>query len=395
MSDLLWPGTARADNLFGDDAVLAAMVTVEQAWLDALVEAGLAPAGADLLGLLGPADLPSLARASEPGGNPAQPVVEALRERSGSAWVHQGLTSQDVVDTALALCLRDVGDRLAAELRAQVAVLSGLAERHRGTLMAARTLTQHAVPTTFGRKATGWLAGLLDASDRLGSLDLPAQLGGAAGTRSAVTELAGSPAAATDLVERTAARLGLAPVVPWHTSRAPITTAADALVSCTDAWGRIATDIATLCRPELGEVIEPAPGGSSTMPHKQNPVLSVLIRRAALCAPSLAATLHLAAALAGDERPDGAWHTEWPTLRDLSRRTVIAASQATELLMGLRIDAARMDATARASWDDLTAERSAVARFAGREAGTDDYLGTSDTIIDTVLARAARYLETR
>lgn len=393
MSDLLWPGAERAEGVFDDAAFLAAMVAVEQAWLDALVHAGAAPTGADLGDLLSPEDLPALTRAAEAGGNPAQPVVEALRERSGCAWVHRGLTSQDVVDSALALCLRDAAARISAEVRSQVARLADLATEHRATLMAARTLAQHAVPTTFGRKAAGWLAGVLDAADHLPDLAMPAQLGGAAGTLSAVTEMAGSLAAATALAEATAARLGLAPAVPWHTSRGPVTAAGDALASCNDAWARIGTDVVTLSRPELGEVAEPAPGGSSTMPHKQNAVLAVLIRRAGLTAPPLAATLHTAAALAGDERPDGPWHAEWAPLRDLVRRTVVAASQATELLAGLRVDADRMRATARDAWADLTAERASITRFTGSDPRTDDYLGTSDAIIDAILDRAAAYLE--
>jgi len=393
VSDLFWPGAERADPLLSDAAFLDAMVAVEQAWLDALVDAGVAPAGAELPGQLGPDDLPALARAAEAGGNPAQPVVTLLRERSGCAWVHRGLTSQDVVDTALALCLRDIAARLCAELRSQMTSLADLADTHRDSLMAGRTLTQHAVPTTFGRKAAGWLDGVLAAAGRLDDLALPAQLGGAAGTLSAVVEMAGSVDAASVIVGTASRRLGLEPSEPWHTSRAPVTAAADALVACTDAWGRIATDITTLARPEIAELAERSPGGSSTMPHKQNPVLSVLLRRAALTAPPLAAILHAAAAIAGDERPDGAWHAEWATLRDLGRRTVVAASHATEILGGLRVDAARMAATARAHWDELTAERDAIAQFADFPSRNGDYLGASDRIIDSALGRARTFLE--
>ncbi|QWF22324.1 3-carboxy-cis,cis-muconate cycloisomerase [Nocardioides sp. LMS-CY] len=393
MGDLFWPGAERAGGLLGDEAFLDALVAVEQAWLDALVGAGLAPEGTDLTGMLDAEDVVAVAAAAEAGGNPAQPVVTLLRERSGNAWVHRGLTSQDVVDTALALCLRDVRGRLREELRAQVVALVAQADAHRSTLMAARTLTQHAVPTTFGRKAAGWLDGVLAAAARVDDVALPAQLGGAAGTLSAVVELAGSPAAASALVRTATQRLGLEQRPPWHTSRGPVTAAGDALVACTDAWGRVATDVVTLARPEIGELAEPSPGGSSTMPHKQNPVLSVLIRRAALTTPGLAATLHTASALAGDERPDGAWHAEWATLRDLGRRTVVAASHATELLAGLSVDTERMAATTRAHWADLTAERDAIARFAGVEPSAGDYLGTTDTFIDAVLDRARTFLE--
>lgn len=394
MSDLFWPGAERAGGLLGDEAFLDALVAVEQAWLDALVDGGVAPEGAVLTGLLGPDDLTGVGRAADAGGNPAQPVVTLLRERSGCAWVHRGLTSQDVIDTALALCLSDVADRLREELRSQVTALAALADEHRATLMAARTLTQHAVPTTFGRKVAGWIDGVLAAAGRLGGLALPVQLGGAAGTLAGVVELAGSQRAAYELVRTTSTRLGLEASDPWHTTRAPVATAGDALVGCTDAWGRIATDVVTLAWPEIGELAEPSPGGSSTMPHKQNPVLSILIRRAALSTPPLAGTLHTTTALAGAERPDGAWHAEWTTLRDLGRRTVVAASHTTELVGGLHVRAERMTATARAHWDDLTAERAALARFAGTPATADDYLGTTDSLIDATLTRAHLFLET-
>ena len=213
--------------------------------------------------------------------------------------------------------------------------------------MVARTLTQHAAPTTFGAKAAGWLNGVVDAYERLSALATPVQIGGAVGTWSATTELAtlltgaADPAAVVDgVVRSTATTLGLDTRLPWHTTRTPVTAAADALVGCTDCWGRIASDVVTLVRPEIAELSEPATeerGGSSSMPHKRNPVLSILIRRAAMSAPQLAATLHTAAALANDERPDGSWHAEWDTLRTLARRTVVAGSQCGELLAGLQV----------------------------------------------------------
>ena len=123
-----------------------------------------------------------------------------------------------------------------------------------------------------------------------------------------------------------AAALQLDDAVPWHTNRSAVTRLADALVATTDACGRIANDVLVLARPEIGELAEPpGRGGSSTMPHKANPVLSVLVRRAALAAPALAAQLHLAAAESVDERADGGWHVEWSALATLARRTVVAA----------------------------------------------------------------------
>lgn len=409
---LLWPGEERAGDLFSEAAYLAAMVRVEEAWLAATVSSGIAPeeARTPLAGLVSPDDVPVLAEGAEAGGNPVIGLVKLLRGRlegEPARWLHKGLTSQDVVDTAIVLCLADVLDRVEEELAAQAASLVGLAREHRATVMAGRTLTQHAVPITFGLKAATWLSGLIDAAEaiRRARTSLPAQVGGAAGTLAAVVGLArlrglGDPVAAAETAAATTATtLGLTPRAPWHTNRAPLTAAADALVSAADTWGRITGDVTLLTRPEIGELAEPASegrGGSSTMPHKSNPVLSVLVRRHALAAPPLAATLHTAAASYVDERPDGAWHVEWETLATLARRSVVAASQTTELLGGLRVDAARMRATAEAAGADLLAEQRSLTGFVGggvlagseAAAGLEDYLGAADTLIDATLARA-------
>jgi 3-carboxy-cis,cis-muconate cycloisomerase len=225
---------------------------------------------------------------------------------------------------------------------------------------------------------------------------LAVQVGGAAGTSAATTELAreagldGPAAVAVALADGLASTLGLAPRPPWHTSRRPVTAVGDALVTATDAWGRIASDVATLGRPEIDELAEPAVagrGGSSTMPQKQNPVLSVLVRRAAITAPALGATLHTAAALAVDERPDGPWHAEWATLRTLARQAVVAGSQTTELVSGLRVNANRMAETVASAHAALMAEQRSIS---GEDAEADPttYLGTADLVIDAALSRA-------
>jgi 3-carboxy-cis,cis-muconate cycloisomerase len=391
VSDLLWPGDSRAGELCTDATILAAMVRVEAAWLAVLHAYGLAGAADDLHDLAGPADLPALARAAEDGGNPVIPLLVLLRERlaardpAAAKALHTGLTSQDVLDTGLVLALREAAGRLRDDLAAQVRTLSALADRHRATPMAGRTLTQHAVPITFGLKAAGWLRGVLDARDALDqAAALPVQIGGAAGSLAAPTALAGSAQRARDLVAATAAALGLPAAEPWHTARAPLTRFGDALVTATDAWGKIANDVLAGSRPEIGELAEaPAEGrgGSSAMPNKQNPVLAVLVRRAALAGPPLAASLHLAAANAVDERPDGSWHVEWATLRTLTRRTVVAGSQTAELLAGLRVDAERMAATLAAARPGIDAEQ--------RKLGASGpYRGATDEIIDATLARA-------
>jgi len=296
------------------------------------------------------------------------------------------------------------------EFNTQIGLLHNLIERHRWALMTGRTLTQRAVPITFGLKAAHWLTALLDATDDVTRLRLPAQFGGAAGTLAATSllaELAGAddpPATAVEVAAHAARTLGLRPGVPWHTTRAPITRIGTALVGCTDAWGRIAADVLTLSRPEIAELAEGSGGGSSSMPHKANPVLSVLLRRAALAGPGLGAQLHLAAADARDERPDGAWHLEWSALRDLARHTATAAIQTTELLRGLVTHPDRMRATITAASDEVLAELRSLSRTGCRtqdlasrasrpESDVADYLGATALIIDSVLDRARSHLK--
>lgn len=388
MTELFWPGDQRAGALFSDSALLDAMTRVEAAWLRALRASGVAPA-VEPETLTAPAHLEGVER----GGNPVIPLVNALRERAPEAtayWLHRGLTSQDVLDTALIVCVRDVLTRVLDEVQRQISALCDLAREHRRTVQAGRTLTQHAVPTTFGLTAATWLTGVLDAASELVEIRaaLPVQAGGAAGTLAAVVALSGDPASALRVVEAFAADLGLAALPPWHTNRRPVTRIGDALAGCVDAWARIANDVLVRARPEITELSEPAPGGSSTMPHKQNPVLSVLIRRAAIAAPFAAAQLHAAAAAAVDERPDGGWHAEWAPLRSLARMTVVAASQSADLLDGLVVHAERMRATADAAASDLLAEQRAVQ---GSDSDLDHYLGATESLIDAAIERAGRF----
>ncbi len=317
--------------------------------------------------------------------------LEAAGQPQAARWLHRGLTSQDVVDTALVLCARDAVAALTDRLRAAATWAAALADVHRGTVMAGRTLTQHAVPTTFGLEAAAWLSALLDAVQGAEQLRWPVQAGGAAGTRAAYVELAGR-GGATTLVAGLAERLRLEPRTPWHTTRAPLTRIGDAAVGATDACGRIARDVLVRSRPEIGELAEAAGGGSSTMPHKANPVLSTLVRSAALRAPQLAATLHVAAADHVDERADGAWHAEWPALAELLRTAVVAAAQTADLLAGLHVDVARMGETARGAAEALHSEQRAVAALAGHEP-QGDYLGATEDIVTEVLARARTVLE--
>ncbi|GAA2118975.1 lyase family protein [Nocardioides bigeumensis] len=392
MTDPYWPGEHRAGDHFTASTLREAMTAVEAAWLDSLVAAEIAPADArvDLADLVQPYHEEWLAEENEAGGNPAVALVSLLRsvleddQPTAAAWLHRGLASQDVVDTALMLMAQDAVTELRIDIRGQAERLAVLASTHRGTPMVARTLTQHAVPTTFGLKAAQWLAGVLDAYDGLAALTFPVQIGGAAGTHAAVVELGGRP---QDLVVDMAQRLGLAPAAPWHTRRTAVTRLGDALVRCTDAWGRIAEDVLTLSRPEIGELSEGTGGGSSTLPQQHNPVLSVLVRRAAMTTPMLGATLHLAAAQQVDERADGAWHAEWSALRDLARRTLVAGSHTFDLVADLQVDPGRMATTLHAAREDVGAEQWSMAELVGRTPAYA-YLGIATELVDSVLGRA-------
>lgn len=387
---LLSPGVHRAAGGLDDAALVGAMLQVEVAWLRALVSVGsVDPEHANRVAAVAAdwrVDLVALAADTEAAGNAVVPLVRELRREVGGAAsevVHRGLTSQDVLDTALVLLARDALVRVREDLAATARSLASLAEEHRDTVMVGRTLTQHAVPITFGLKAAQWLAGVLDAGDQVDTTlaDLPVQCGGAAGTLSLVGELTADPVAAARAFADEMSLIW--PGAPWHTNRSAVTRIGSAMVAACDALGVLASDVALLSRPEIAEVREGAVvgrGGSSTMPHKRNPVLSVLVRSAALQAPLLGAQLHLAAAQAVDERPDGAWHAEWPALRRLLELTVTAASQAAELAARLEIDAAVMVRRVEDAADDLLAEQ--VGR--GKPA---DYLGAASTFIDSILAR--------
>ncbi|MCU8592740.1 3-carboxy-cis,cis-muconate cycloisomerase [Streptomyces sp. A13(2022)] len=345
-TSLLAPGWAGSPvaSATGDRAYLRALLDAEAALTRAQAAVGAAPAeAADAVsGAADPAafDARSLAERARADGNPVIPLVADLTAAVGEPYgpyVHRGATSQDVLDTATTLVAARALDLLLSDLTRTERALARLAAEHRDTPMAGRTLTQHAVPTTFGLKAAGWRTLVLDARDRITAVrdTLPVQLGGAAGTLAAFGAYG-----ATDPVGLTAAyarELGLrAPLLPWHTLRTPVADLAGCLAFAAGALGKIAADVLTLARTEIGEVAEGSGGGSSAMPHKANPVRSTLIAAAARRAPQLAATLY-GSLVAEDERPAGAWHAEWESLRDLLRLTGGAARDAAGLTERLRV----------------------------------------------------------
>jgi 3-carboxy-cis,cis-muconate cycloisomerase len=356
----------------------AAVAVSDEAWFRALlqVEAALARSAARL-GLVATTAADAVTRAcADPGrldlatvvakaadaGNPVPPLVRVLQDAVGerdAAAVHVGATSQDVLDTALMLLARDAVAAIDADLVTAAEAAARLAETHRDDLVMARTLMQQALPTTFGLKAAGWLAGLDGARLRLAEVvaTLPVQYGGAAGT------LAASSGSGIALRSGLAAELGLVDTaVPWHTVRLPVADLAGALGATAGVLATVAVDVVLMAQTEVGEVSEggDSRGGSSAMPHKRNPVAAISARACARRAPGLVATL-LSAMEQEHERAAGAWHSEWPTLTDLLSTVGSAASWLAESLTGLRPDVERMAAGVAAARDPELAGAAAEA----------------------------------
>jgi 3-carboxy-cis,cis-muconate cycloisomerase len=419
----------------------------DAAWVRALLdaEAALARAAATC-GIATPADAEAVTAAcarldADPGelgaeaattGNPVVPLIKRIRAALPTPvapLVHRGATSQDIMDTAAMLVTQRALDPLLHDLTAAADLTAALADRHRGTVMAGRTLLQQALPTTFGLVAAGWLTGLDSAGRRLADVRehrLAAQLGGAAGTLAAYDD--GPPAAGglgMRMVAAFSAEVGLVePELPWHTERTRIADLAGALGAAAGAIAKVARDLTLLAQTEVGELAEGGDaGGSSTLPHKHNPIAAISAAAAAAQAPGLVATL-LAAMAHEHQRAAGAWHAEWLPLRALLVSTGSAAHQLRRALTGLRVDPDRMRANLDLTHGALLAERvagalrpalgaeaHAVVRAAvargdlrtdpavtahldpGRLAGLlapETYLGSADALISRALRAAGR-----
>ncbi len=338
-----------------DDAWFRALLEVEAGLARAAARAGLVPttaADAVTQACADPSrlDLATVVAKAADAGNPVPPLVRALQDAVGddaARAVHVGATSQDVLDTALLLLARNAIAAIDADLTAAAAAAAGLAETHRDDVVMGRTLMQQALPTTFGLVAAGWTAGLDGARLRLAEVvaELPVQYGGAVGT------LAASSGAGVAVRTALAEELGLLDTAaPWHTVRLPIADLGGALGAAAGVVATIAVDIVLMAQTEVGELAEvsAARGGSSAMPHKNNPVAAISARACARRAPGLVATL-LSAMEQEHQRSAGAWHSEWPTMTDLLTTVGSGVSWLAESLASLRVDTARMAATAGAS----------------------------------------------
>jgi 3-carboxy-cis,cis-muconate cycloisomerase len=343
-----------------DAAYLQHMLDFEAALARAEAATGVIPATAvgPIEGAckVGSFDLNALAEAATRSGNLAIPLVKALTANVAKAdteaarYVHWGATSQDAIDTATMLTLRAGIDALLSDIDRTIAGFAKLARQHRETPVVARTWLQHALPMPFGLKLAEYAAALHRSRQRLRRLHretLALQFGGAAGTLAALGDKGWTVAA------QLANELDLPlPDAPWHTHRDRIAEAASVFALLAGTCGKIARDVSLMMQTDVAEAFEPSGegrGGSSTMPHKRNPVAAATALAAATMAPNLAATI-FAAQVQDHERSAGPWHAEWPTLPTLMLVTSGALAATLDIAEGMEVDTTRMrlnlDATA-------------------------------------------------
>ena len=350
----------------GGRAWLQAMLDAEGALALAQARAGLIPgeAAKSIVSRCDAAlfDPEEIGRQGRAAGNPVPPLVRSLTaavsevSEDAARYVHKGATSQDVTDTAAMLVAKRALDMILADLDGISSACARLAGSHRDTLMAGRTLLQQALPTTFGLKAAGWLVSVLEAKKMLlevRSSRLAGQLGGAAGT------LASLGPSGAEVLREFARELGLSePVVPWHTDRTRVAEVGGALSLVAGVLGKISLDVILMAQTEVGEVAEPSEGergGSSTLPHKRNPILSVTAAASARRVVDLSRTLQAAVAQE-HERAAGGWHSEWEALSDALALTGGAATAVREVTEGLRVHPEKMRENLEATEGLLLAE---------------------------------------
>ena len=369
--------------IYSAQATVQAMLDVEAALADAQAKIRLIPAAAArTIRRHCRAEsfaIEDLANGARLASNLAIPVVSALTAKVAAAssasarYVHWGATSQDITDTAAVLQLRAALLAMDLDHKRLLAALRRLARRHRRTVMTGRTLMQAAAPTTFGLKAASWLDALLRQQDRLDEARhrcLVLQFGGAVGT------LASLGSAGPAIARQMGRGLKLpVPDIPWHGARERFGEIATVLGLLVGALGKMARDISLLAQSEVGELAEPAAagrGGSSTMPHKRNPVACAQVLAAAFRMPHLVATM-LSTQVQENERALGGWHAEWTVLPEIVLLAGGALRHMTETIEGLEVDVRRMrqNLDARQGLPLAEAVAMALAEQVGKKAAHD------------------------
>jgi 3-carboxy-cis,cis-muconate cycloisomerase len=372
-------GTPHIREIFDERALIARYMEVEVALARAQARCGVIPtdAAAAIAARANPAalDLELLRRETEVVGYPILPLVHQLAALCGEAgrYVHWGATTQDIMDTAVVLQVRDALTLLGSELDDLRSILVRLARRYRDTPMAGRTHLQQALPITFGYKAAVWLAMFDRHAERLAQLRprvLVGQFGGAAGTLASLGDRG------LDVQRALMDELGLGvPTATWHVARDGLAEAVNFLGLFTGSLGKVAYDVMLMAATELGEVREPfvaGRGASSTMPQKRNPIASELILAAAKAVRSHAG-LMLDATIHDLERGTGPWHAEWIALPESFVLTAGALHQARFMLAGLVVDEQRMRRNLAATSGLIVAEAvmMGLAPYLGRNAAHD------------------------
>jgi 3-carboxy-cis,cis-muconate cycloisomerase len=371
---------AQMSDVFCDHGRLQAMLDFEAALARAQVSTGLIPA--EVLAAIEASchaqlfDVDELATAIGSAGNSAIPLVKALGKKiaadspAAERYLHLGATSQDVMDSGLVLQLRRAIELLENDLAVLADSLASQALRYSATALAGRTWLQQATPVTLGMKIAGWLGAISRHRERLREIKprlLCLQFGGASGTLAALGEQALPVASAL------ARELHLTlPEQPWHTQRDRLVEFAAWLGLLAGSLGKLGRDISLLMQTEVGELFEPAAagkGGSSTMPHKRNPVGAAVMISAAVRAPGLVATM-FAALPQEHERSLGLWHAEWETLPQLCCLVSGSLQQALQMVPELEVDAERMLRNLQSTQGLILAEAVSIelARRLGRDA---------------------------
>lgn len=292
--------------------------------------------------------LESLESGAREVGNIAIPFIRQLtaevkrRSEEAARSLHLGATSQDVLDTALILQIRGAIKLLEHSVEALDRALVNQARAHRDTLLMGRTWLQAGPPTTLGLKLAGTLAALRRSRNRMRSAvtrTLVLQFGGAVGTLASLGTEGGAVSAELarilDLEE---------PNLPWHTHRDNLVEIVQVLATLTGTLAKFAKDVALLMQSEVGEASESSNeghGGSSTMPHKHNPVACAAVIAVHARMPGLAATM-LHAMPQEHERGLGLWQAEWEIVPEAFRLASAALAYSVEIAQGVRVDAARM-----------------------------------------------------
>jgi len=389
--------SASAAEAFSDHATLRHMLRFEAALAHATAEVGLIPrrAASVIAKACDPAlyDAAPLAEAARRTATLTVPVVKALmaevarRDARAAGYVHWGATSQDVIDTAMVLQLAEAMPPLLKSLDGIVAAFAKLAKRHRGTLMIGRTLLQPATPLALGQKIAGWASDIDRARRRLAASFVETQIlqfGGASGSLTALGPKA------EPVMKALARRLDLAlPPAPWFTQRVRVAALAQDCALVVGALAKATRDISLMMQIEVGEAAEPSGpgrGGSSTMPHKRNPVGAALVLAAAQRAPMLAATIVMAMPQE-HERALGGWQAEWPTLTALIETLGSAVEAMAEVAPGLAIDADALQANMDAAEAAVLAERATflLAEKMGKQ--------KAGALVEQALAKGGSFVE--